>query len=129
MAQTEARRSRFVKRRVLVVDDNVDAATSLLMLLRLEGHTVEAAFTSRSALEKFDKFQPEVVFLDIGLPEMDGYQVAREMRKKFLPNPVSLVALTGYGQAEDRERAMAAGFDEHLVKPVEFDALQRVLMR
>jgi signal transduction histidine kinase len=126
--EREAQRSRFVKRRVLVVDDNVDAANSLMMLLRLEGHTGETAFTSRSALEKFDTFKPEVVLLDIGLPEMDGYQVAREIRKRFTPKPVRLVALTGYGQSEDRERALDAGFDEHLVKPVEFDALQRVLM-
>jgi signal transduction histidine kinase len=126
--ESEARRSRFVKRRVLVVDDNVDAATSLTMLLRLEGHTTEIALTARSGLEKFDAFKPEVVLLDIGLPEMDGYQVAREMRRRGSLQPVRLVALTGYGQTEDRERALDSGFDEHLVKPVDFDALQRTLM-
>jgi signal transduction histidine kinase len=126
--ETEARRSRFVKRRVLVVDDNADAANSLVQLLRLEGHAAEAAFTARSGLDRFQAYAPEVVLLDIGLPEMDGYEVARTIRRGTSSTAVKLIALTGYGQAEDRERALNAGFDEHLVKPVEFDALQRVLM-
>jgi CheY-like chemotaxis protein len=117
-----------VKRRVLVVDDNADAANSLVELLRLEGHAAEAAFTARSGLDRFQVYAPEVVLLDIGLPEIDGYEVARTIRRGTSSTRVKLIALTGYGQAEDRERALNAGFDEHLVKPVEFDALQRVLM-
>jgi CheY-like chemotaxis protein len=123
----EAQRSRFVKHRVLVVDDNVDAADSLAQLLRLEGHSTETAFSSRVALERFDSFKPNVVLLDIGLPEMDGYEVAHRLRQRIGMDPVLVVALTGYGQREDRDRAIAAGFDEHLVKPVGFDELQRVL--
>lgn len=119
--------SRYSKRRVLVVDDNVDAATSLAQLLRLDGHVVEAVYGARAALDKFAAFNPDVVLLDIGLPEMDGYEVAHRLRQRTALHPVTLVALTGYGQREDRERALVAGFDEHLVKPVGFDDLQRVL--
>jgi signal transduction histidine kinase/ActR/RegA family two-component response regulator len=118
---------RFVKHRVLVVDDNADAAESLAQLLDLEGHATQVAYTARRALEQFDSFQPDVVLLDIGLPEMDGYEVAHRLRQRAESNDVILVALTGYGQREDRDRAIAAGFDEHLVKPVGFDELQRVL--
>jgi len=122
-----ARSSRYSKRRVLVVDDNVDAAVSLAQLLRLEGHVVETVYGARAALDKFDGFNPDVVLLDIGLPEMDGYEVAHRLRQRTELHPVILVALTGYGQREDRERALVAGFDDHLVKPVSFEELQRVL--
>ena len=123
----EAQRSRYVKHRILVVDDNVDAADSLSQLLRLEGHVTETAFSSRLALERFESFKPDVVLLDIGLPEMDGYEVAHRLRQQMGSSRVLLVALTGYGQREDRDRAIAAGFDEHLVKPVGFEELQRLL--
>ena len=126
-ASTGSLSSRFSKRRVLVVDDNVDAADSLAQLLQLEGHVTETAFAARAALEKFDKFAPDIVLLDIGLPEMDGYEVAHRLRQRVDTRAVALVALTGYGQREDRERALAAGFDDHLVKPVGFEELQRVL--
>ena len=122
-----AKSSRYSKRRVLVVDDNVDAAVSLAQLLRLEGHVVETVYGARAALDKFDGFNPDVVLLDIGLPEMDGYEVAHRLRQRTDLHPVILVALTGYGQREDRERALVAGFDDHLVKPVSFEDLQRVL--
>jgi CheY-like chemotaxis protein len=88
---------------------------------------VATAFGARVALDEFDAFQPEVVLLDIGLPEMDGFEVAHRMRERMGAARAALVALTGYGQREDRERAIAAGFDEHLVKPVSVEALQRVL--
>jgi signal transduction histidine kinase len=127
VAEQQARHSRFVKHRVLVVDDNVDAAESLATLLKLEGHSTQIAFTSRLALDQFENFEPDVVLLDIGLPEMDGYEVAHRMRQRIGTRSVMLVALTGYGQREDRDRAIAAGFDEHLVKPVGFEELQRVL--
>jgi CheY-like chemotaxis protein len=118
---------RFIKRRVLVVDDNVDAADSLAQLLRLDGHSVETAFAARAAIDKFEIFRPDLVLLDIGLPEMDGYEVAHRLRQRMDSKQVILVALTGYGQREDRERALVAGFDEHLVKPVSFPDLQRVM--
>jgi CheY-like chemotaxis protein len=123
----ETQSSRFVKHRVLVVDDNVDAADSLAQLLNLEGHSTQIAYTSRVALDRFEQFEPDVVLLDIGLPEMDGYEVAHRLRQRMGSRAVTLVALTGYGQREDRDRAIAAGFDEHLVKPVGFDELQRIL--
>jgi signal transduction histidine kinase len=106
-------------RRTLVVDDNHDAAESLAMLLSLDGHLVEAVFTPQQALERVENFRPEVMLLDIGLPGMDGYEVARRVRALPGGRQIRLIALTGYGQADDRQRALAAGFDDHLVKPVE----------
>jgi signal transduction histidine kinase/ActR/RegA family two-component response regulator len=112
-------------KRVLVVDDNVDAATSLADFLQLDGHQVEAVYSGKGALDAIATFGPEVVLLDIGLPEMDGYEVAQRIRAGG--SCVRLVALTGYGQAEDIERTRSAGFDAHLVKPVDFGALERSL--
>jgi signal transduction histidine kinase/CheY-like chemotaxis protein len=114
-------------RRIMVVDDNVDAADSLALLLGLEGHEVECAYSAAAALQRVSAFAPDVVLLDIGLPDIDGYEVARRLR--VLPGGVAirLVALTGYGQAEDRERALTAGFEAHLVKPVDLATLSRVL--
>lgn len=126
-SETEPQGARFIKRRVLVVDDNLDAADSLAQLLRLDGHVVETAYAARAALDKFEAFRPELVLLDIGLPEMDGYEVAHRLRQRGDTGDVLLVALTGYGQREDRERALVAGFDDHLVKPVNFPDLQRVI--
>jgi PAS domain S-box-containing protein len=113
--------------RILVVDDNADAADSLGSLLQLEGHTVMVTYRSADALAKLGEFKPAIVLLDIGLPEIDGYEIARRIRGSPEYRQVRLIALTGYGQAEDRQRATASGFDAHLVKPVEFSALQRVL--
>jgi PAS domain S-box-containing protein len=112
-------------RRVLVVDDNQDAAQSLAQILSLNGHTAESVFGPEAALERLAAFRPEVVLLDIGLPRMDGYELARRIRGGECQ--VQLIALTGYGQREDIERAAAAGFDAHLVKPVDFSALDRIL--
>jgi CheY-like chemotaxis protein len=109
------------------VDDNEDAARSLAQLLDLEGHATQVAYTAHAALDQYQNFKPDVVLLDIGLPEMDGYEVAHRLRQRGDLEGVILVALTGYGQREDRDRAIAAGFDEHLVKPVGFDELQRLL--
>lgn len=111
-------------RRVLVVDDNVDAADSLAMLLKLDGHEVHTVYGATEALEAAVRLKPEVMFLDIGLPVMDGYEVARQLRSHNGHMPLHLIALTGYGQKEDRQRSMAAGFDEHLVKPVTPEALE-----
>ncbi|MGH8298568.1 MAG: hybrid sensor histidine kinase/response regulator [Steroidobacteraceae bacterium] len=114
-------------RRVLIVDDNADAANSLAMLLGLHGHETRVAFSGQEALERIESFQPDVVLLDIGLPETNGYALAARLRSLPKLQGVRLVALTGYGQAEDQLRALAAGFDAHVVKPVDLSALERAL--
>jgi PAS domain S-box-containing protein len=106
-------------RRILVVDDNRDAASSLAMLLELSGCSVSVAFSGPQALEMFEHVEPDTVVLDIGMPGMDGYEVARRLRADARGRDVLLVALTGWGQEEDKRRAIAAGFDEHLTKPVD----------
>jgi PAS domain S-box-containing protein len=116
-----------VPRRVLIVDDNTDAANSLAMLLGVRGHDTQVAFNAREALERISTFQPDVVLLDIGLPGTNGYDLARRLRDIPKLQGVRLVALTGYGQAEDQQRSRASGFDEHVVKPVNLSALERVL--
>jgi signal transduction histidine kinase len=113
--------------RILIVDDNVDAADSIAMLLSMEGHQTRTVNTARAALLAAPEFKPEVVLLDIGLPEMDGYEVARLLRARNGTHDMRLVAVTGYGQPSDRRRARAAGFDEHMVKPVEPSRLQDFL--
>jgi two-component system, sensor histidine kinase len=116
---------RVSARRVLIVDDNVDAADSLAMLLKMDGHHAQSVYDPSDALERVRQFDPEVILLDIGLPVMDGYEVARRLRETG--NKARLVALTGYGQAKDVQRAREAGFDSHLVKPVELPALVKEL--
>jgi CheY-like chemotaxis protein len=113
--------------RVLVVDDNLDAAESLVMLLGLDGHEVRMAHSGVEALEAAAVFRPEVVLLDIGLPGMDGYEVARRLREQNDGAETLLVAMTGYGQEEDRRRSRAAGFHRHLVKPVDLNDLRALL--
>jgi len=108
-----------------VVDDHHDAAESMASLLRMHAHEVGVAFDGPSALEVAESFRPEVVLMDIGLPGMNGYQVARSLRASGCA--ARLVALTGYGQPQDSQRALEAGFDEHLVKPVELAVVQRIL--
>jgi len=117
------------RRRVLIVDDNEDAAESLSMLLSLDGHEVRTVATAQGALEVVRQSPPEVVLLDIGLPDIDGYEVARRVRAMPDRAQVRLVALTGYGQSEDRRRTESIGFDAHLVKPVDLALLQRTLER
>jgi PAS domain S-box-containing protein len=111
-------------RRVLIVDDNVDAADSIGKLLRLFGHDVRCVYDGPSALAAAKDYQPQVVVLDIGLPEMDGYEVAKRMRAISQLHKTRIVAVTGYGQDEDRRRSRDAGFDQHLTKPVDPDVLQ-----
>ena len=113
------------QRRILIVDDNRDAADILALLLESEGHETLAVYAAAQALEQVAIFEPDVVLLDIGLPGMDGYEVARRM--KLLARPVRLIALSGYGQLEDKQRSSAAGFDAHLVKPVETAVLRQLL--
>jgi CheY-like chemotaxis protein len=109
--------------RVLVVDDNADAARSLSMLLEMNGHEVHTCHDGPSALRAAEAFGPEVVLLDIGLPGMDGFEVARRLREQTVPQQPLLVALSGYGQAEDQRRSREAGFDHHLVKPADPEVL------
>jgi PAS domain S-box-containing protein len=113
--------------RVLVVDDNKDGAESLALMLRLWGHQASLAFDGPGALTAVETYRPEAVFLDIGLPGMDGYQVAKCLRQRRGFDGMVLVALTGYGQDEDRRRSSEAGFNYHLVKPVDLDALETIL--
>ena len=113
--------------RILIVDDNRDAATSLAMLLEISGSKTETAHDGPAAIEAAARFQPEFILLDIGLPGLDGYQVAQRIRAEPWGKAVMLVAVTGWGQAEDRARSRAAGFDAHLVKPVDLDALLKLL--
>jgi signal transduction histidine kinase/CheY-like chemotaxis protein len=117
-------------RRVLVIEDNVDAAESMQMLLELSGFEVATAADGRAGLEAARRFKPDVVLCDIGLPGgMDGYAVARELRADEALRPLRLIALTGYGQAEDQRRAYAEGFDLHLTKPVDPALLPELLAR
>jgi PAS domain S-box-containing protein len=116
-------------RRVLVVDDSVDAARSLSLLLKLWKQDVRTAHDGPSALGVVDAFRPEVAILDIGLPGMDGHELARRLREQPGTDGMVLIALTGWGQEEDRQRSQAAGFDHHLVKPVEPEALHGLLAR
>jgi two-component system CheB/CheR fusion protein len=116
-----------VSRRVLVVDDNVDAAESVAMILRLSGHEVRLAYNGPDALQAAEESQPEAVLLDVGLPGMSGYEVARRLRQDPRFREALLIAMTGYGQDADRRRSLEAGFDQHMVKPVDPDALERIL--
>ncbi|KQV49480.1 hypothetical protein ASC95_17960 [Pelomonas sp. Root1217] len=113
--------------RILVVDDNEDAAMSLTMFLGLQGHTVEMAHDGMSAIAKARSFLPHAIFLDIGMPGMDGYEVARQLRRQPGLERVVITALTGWGQREDRQRTAEAGFDHHLVKPAEAKVLEALL--
>ncbi len=119
--------SALPQKRILVVDDNRDAADSLSMLLKFLGSDVRVARDGPQAIEEFRAYDPAVVLLDIGMPGMDGYEVARRIRSKFPERRPTIVALTGWGQDDDRRRAREAGFDHHLVKPAEIGALQLLL--
>jgi CheY-like chemotaxis protein len=114
-------------RRVLVIEDNADAADSLREVLELDKHVVEVAYSGREGLEKAHAFHPDVVLCDIGLPEMDGYEVARRMRADAELDRVALVAVSGYAQPEDVAAAKDAGFEVHLAKPPSLEALERTL--
>ena len=113
-------------RSILIVEDNPDARDALRVLLELEGHAVEAAGEGQEALELARAKDPDIALVDIGLPGIDGYEVARRVRARDARRPV-LIALTGYGQPEDRRRATEAGFDDMLVKPVDPNLLTDLL--
>jgi CheY-like chemotaxis protein len=114
--------------RVLVVDDNTDAADSLALLLQMEGHEVKVAYSGLEAIEAAGAFRPETILLDIGLPGLDGYAVALKLRQNPVTAEVLLIAVSGYGQDDDRARSREAGFNHHLTKPVEFSQLRRLLL-
>jgi len=114
-------------RRVLVVDDNADAADSLGMLLNLLGADVRVEHSGAAALAALRSWDPALVLLDLGMPGMDGYEVARQIRSDRRHDGLLLVAVTGWGQEGDRERTRAAGFDHHLVKPVSVEVLQALM--
>ena len=120
-------RNTVVTHRILIADDNVDAADTLAMLLRLAGHEVCTAHSGQAALTLAHSFQPEVALLDIGMPDVDGYEVATRIRETAWGQRVRLVALTGWGQEDDKRRARAAGFDHHLTKPVDPRDLDELL--
>jgi two-component system CheB/CheR fusion protein len=113
--------------RVLVVEDNRDAADSLRMLLEVLGHEVAVAYTGPEGVEKASRWRPDVIVCDIGLPGLDGWGVARQLRRNPQTARVRLLALTGYGSEEDRVRSRLAGFDHHLVKPADPQELLRLL--
>jgi signal transduction histidine kinase/ActR/RegA family two-component response regulator len=113
--------------RILVVDDNIDAADSLGIILSYSGHDVRVVYSGRDALSMAHQFSPHAMVLDLGMPGMDGYEVAAAVRSDAALRATRLIALSGYGQLEDRRRTTAAGFDVHLVKPVSFETLQRAL--
>jgi signal transduction histidine kinase/ActR/RegA family two-component response regulator len=113
--------------RVLVVDDNVDAAEMLAEALRVNGHVVGVAHDGPAALSLVDDFRPELALLDIGLPVMDGFDLARRLKSRLSTSPPKFVAVTGYGQASDRARTKKAGFDEHLVKPIDLAHLNAIV--
>jgi CheY-like chemotaxis protein len=113
--------------RILIVDDNRDAADTCATVLELSGHHVQTAYTPHQAIELAEVFRPHAMLLDIGLPELNGYELARKIRQTAWGSEVVLVAVTGWGQSEDRRRALEAGFDHHLTKPVEPEAIESVL--
>jgi len=113
--------------RILVVDDNHDSALSLAMVLTMMGHETRTAHDGQDALAAAEEFHPEVVLLDIGLPKMNGYEVAQHIRQQAWGTDMFLIAVTGWGQAEDRARSTEVGLNMHMVKPVEPSAIQAVL--
>jgi CheY-like chemotaxis protein len=114
-------------RRIMIADDNKDAADALGMLLELAGHDVRMVYNGRSALTLARTFRPDVAFIDIGMPDMTGYEVAQQLRRKPLGSGPFLVALTGWGQDDDRRRAREAGFDRHMTKPVDSEEVDGLI--
>ncbi len=113
--------------KIMVVDDDRDVADSFALLLRCLGQEVRVSYSGSAALVALTEFEPSLAFLDIGMPDMDGYETARRIRASGRGQGLVLAALSGWGQDEDRRRAMAAGFDHHFVKPIDIDALERLI--
>jgi CheY-like chemotaxis protein len=115
--------------RILVVDDNQDSAESLALMLQMIGHDARSATDGLAGLETAQAFRPEVMFLDIAMPRLNGYDLARRIREQHWGRRLSLIALTGLARADDERQAREAGFNHHLVKPVEFEAVVQLLSR
>ena len=116
-----------VTRRIVIADDNEDSAQSFAMLLSFSGHEVKIAHDGAEALDAVRNFRPDVAFLDIGMPGLTGYEVAQAVRAEPWGSEVTLIAVTGWGQPDDKQRAHTAGFDRHLVKPIDPDEVDRLL--
>ncbi|HSH87196.1 MAG TPA: response regulator [Methylophilus sp.] len=114
------------KNRVLVIDDNEDAASTLSDLLALAGNDVKTANSGKQGLKTAEEFQPNIIFLDIGLPDITGYEVARAIRQSEKLSKCYLIALTGYGTESDRQTALAAGFDLHVTKPLDYEKIESI---
>jgi DNA-binding response OmpR family regulator len=116
-----------IRRRVLIVDDNLDAGESLAVLMKLEGHEVRMAFDGLEAVKAAETFQPHVVFLDLALPKLSGSDAARRIRQQPWGKNMMLIALSGWGLDEDRRKSRELGFDDHLVKPAKLEDLTRII--
>ena len=123
----EHQTSQDAKRPMLVVDDNDDAAQMLALLLQTMGYEVDVANTARGGLKLAQEISPAILFLDIGLPDMDGYELAKQFRELKETSSSKLIAVTGYGQPEDKAKALAAGFDHHMVKPVKMALVLKLI--
>jgi CheY-like chemotaxis protein len=121
--------TRAVRRKVLIADDNHDAAEALSLVLEIAGHDVRVANSGEAALALADLFRPDTLVLDIGMPDLTGYQVAQRLRQQAWAQASQLIALTGWGQDRDRRLALESGFDDHLTKPVESDVLLALIQR
>ena len=117
-----------LSRRVLVVDDSPDSAEAMALLLRLKGHHVETAHDGEEALATAERFRPHAILLDLGMPKLNGFDVCRRIRQQPWGASVLMVAQTGWGQAQDRARTLEAGFDAHLTKPIDPDAVHAMLV-
>ena len=124
-----ASRPQVTRRRVLIVDDNEDITTSMQMALELLGQEVRVSADGPSALAEFDRFRPDLVLLDLGLPAMDGYEVARRIRAQPGGAAVEIIAISGWGDDKSRGLSKASGFDAHWLKPITFDDLRTYLAR
>ena len=120
-------RAATLPRRILIVDDNEDSAESLALLLEMTGHETHTAHDGETAIKEAERLRPHVMFLDIGLPALNGHEVCRRLRQQPWGREMVLIALTGWGQPEDRRRSEEAGFDGHLVKPVNHSHLAALL--
>jgi len=114
-------------RRILVVDDNVDAASTLSVMLEMMGNEVRTCHDGKAGLEAAEQMRPDLMLLDIGMPKLNGYEVAQSIRARPWAKSVTLVALTGWGQEDDRRKSEEAGFDYHMVKPVEPATLEQLI--
>jgi len=128
-AGTPGKEQPTAARRILIVDDNRDSTESLALLLKISGNVTRTAYDGLEAVEAAERFQPDVVLLDIGLPKLNGNDAARRIREQPWGKDMMLVALTGWGQEDDRRRSKEAGFDHHMVKPVDYSALMTLLSR